>query len=256
MVFKSVLTAALAAPALVFGAAVPQDVSVQIVGGTAAVAGDVPYIVSIQQSGSHFCGGSLINGNTVVTAAHCAVGQSASSLSVRAGSLNRNSGGVTASVSSLRVYSGFSSSTLDGDVAILKLSTTIPTSSTISYATLAASGSDPASGTTLTVAGWGTTTEGGASLPTALRKVDVPVVARATCSSMYGGGITTNMFCAGLSSGGKDSCQGDSGGPIYTSSKQLVGIVSWGDGCARPNAPGVYTRVGSAAVNSFITSNA
>ncbi|KAJ4305230.1 hypothetical protein N0V90_000761 [Kalmusia sp. IMI 367209] len=264
MAIKSLMTAALVAPAAVFGAAIPPSElstqSVQIVGGVAASAGDFPFIVSLQQSGSHFCGGSLLNANTVVTAAHCAVGQTASRLSVRAGSLNRNSGGTLVGVSSIKVNSGFNSNNLDGDVAIFKLSTSIPTSSTISYAVLPASGADPAAGTTLTVAGWGTTTEGGSSLPTALRKVDVPVVARSTCASQYQSidpsyQITTNMFCAGLTAGGKDSCQGDSGGPIVDSSKVLQGLVSWGEGCAEPNAPGVYTRVGATSIRSFISAN-
>ena len=104
----------------------------------------------------------------------------------------------------------------------------------------------------------GTTSSGGSSLPTALRKVDVPVVARSTCASQYKAidpsySITNNMFCAGFSAGGKDSCQGDSGGPIVDSSKTLVGLVSWGEGCALPNAPGVYARVGT--LLSFINSN-
>ena len=67
---------------------------------------------------------------------------------------NRSSGGTVVKVSSIKNYSGFNSATLDGDVSILTLATSIPASSTISYATLAASGSDPAAGTTLTVAGW------------------------------------------------------------------------------------------------------
>ena len=80
---------ALVAPA-VYGAALPQDFhtdATQIVGGTAAAAGDFPFIVSLQKSGSHFCGGSLLNARTVLTAGHCAVGQTASTIKVRAGSL-------------------------------------------------------------------------------------------------------------------------------------------------------------------------
>jgi trypsin len=82
----------------------------------------------------------------------------------------------------------------------------------------------------------------------------VPVVSRATCRSQYSTAeITNNMWCAGVSSGGKDSCQGDSGGPIVDSSKTLIGTVSWGEGCALAGKSGVYARVGS--LSSFITSN-
>ncbi|KAF2018272.1 trypsin-domain-containing protein [Aaosphaeria arxii CBS 175.79] len=234
-------------------AAVPQA-QVQIVGGVPATAGEFPFIVSLQRGGSHFCGGSLLNANTVVTAAHCAVGQSASNLRVRAGSLQKASGGTLSNVASITIHPSFSSSTLNNDVAILKLSTPIPTSSTIGYAALPASGSDPAAGSGATVAGWGTTSSGGSS-PAALRKVDVPIVARTTCQSQYSvSEITNNMFCAGLTAGGKDSCQGDSGGPIInTSSRVLIGLVSWGEGCAAPNKPGVYARVGT--LLPFIQSN-
>jgi trypsin len=100
----------------------------------------------------------------------------------------------------------------------------------------------------------GDTSENGSG-STRLLKVDVPVVARATCRNNYSAtAITDRMFCAGVSAGGKDSCQGDSGGPIVSSSRVLLGIVSWGDGCARPGKPGVYASVG--ALRSFINSNA
>jgi len=262
------LIAALVLPAIVFSAAIPQDPpvpdwdnefpSTSIVGGTAAAQGDFPFIVSLQRStGSHFCGGTLLNANTVLTAAHCAVGQTASSLRVRAGSLSRTSGGVLVGVSRIIVNPGYQSSSYNGDLAIFKLSTPIPTSSTISYATLPASGSDPSSGTTLTVAGWGTTSSGGASLPVNLLKVDVPVVSRSSCQASYGtSSVTTQMFCAGLAQGGKDSCQGDSGGPIINkATKVLLGAVSWGEGCAAPNAPGVYANIGQATLRAFVAAN-
>ena len=97
----------------------------------------------------------------------------------------------------------------------------------------------------MTVTGFGTTREGGSSSDK-LMEVEVPVVSNAQCSNSYPGYITFNHICAGKE--GKDSCQGDSGGPLFWSSNSkfyLTGIVSFGQGCARPNYPGVYTRVTS-----------
>jgi trypsin len=175
---KSVLVA-LAVPALISAAAIPQEIpdnwdenSSDIVGGVAAAQGDLPFIVSVQVSGSHLCGGTLVNANTVISAAHCYYGRSTSGLGVRAGSLvssrlynpnrhetniasqNRGSGGVTATISSVRLHPNYNDDTSDYDMAVLKLSSPISTSSTISYATLAAAGSDPAAGSTVTTAGW------------------------------------------------------------------------------------------------------
>jgi hypothetical protein len=89
MQFKLAVVAAIAAP---MAAALPQaDVPVEgIVGGDLAASGDFPFIVSLsRKGGSHFCGGSLLNANTVLTAAHCSTGQTASNVQVRAGSLVR-----------------------------------------------------------------------------------------------------------------------------------------------------------------------
>jgi trypsin len=91
-------------------------------------------------------------------------------------------------------------------------------------------------------------------------RVDVPIVARNTCNAQYAkdpefgaNAISTNMVCAGFTSGGRDSCQGDSGGPLVSGST-LVGVVSWGKGCALANFPGVYAR--TANYISFINANA
>jgi trypsin len=91
-----------------------------------------------------------------------------------------------------------------------------------------------------------------------LQKVDVPLVSPAMCDKGYPGEITNTMICAGLEEGGKDSCQGDSGGPLVVTDnnnqKVLVGVVSWGYGCARPGQYGVYSKVNAAY--DWIMSNA
>jgi trypsin len=216
----------------------------RIVGGSVSASGAIPWIVSLRQS-SHFCGGSIITTRTIVSAAHCTYGTSASSISVRYNSLNHGSGGTLVSVSSIVNHASYSSSTLNNDISLLILSSALTLGQTQAQAvSLPSSGSDPSSGASTITAGWGYTTEGG-SLAAALRQVTVPIVARSTCQSQYGtSSITTNMVCAGLTAGGADACQGDSGGPL-TASGSLVGIVSWGNGCARPNYAGVYTRVGN-----------
>ncbi|KAM5349925.1 hypothetical protein ACJ41O_006430 [Fusarium nematophilum] len=260
MALKFAFVAALALPSFSSAAALPQSTDVaelnSIVGGEQAVPGDFPFIVSLSRTGgSHFCGGTLLNADTVLTAAHCSTGQTASRVQVRAGSLKRNTGGTLVGVSQIIIHPSYSSSTINNDVAIWRLSTPISTGSSVSYARLPAQGSDPVAGSLATVAGWGTTSEGGTSSPVDLRKVTVPIVSRATCRAQYGTSrITNNMFCAGLEQGGKDSCQGDSGGPIIDDATgTLIGVVSWGEGCAQPDFSGVYARVGS--LLPFISSN-
>jgi len=241
------------AAALPEAAAPPVANAGEIVGGSAATAGQFPFQVALLESGSLFCGGVLINANTVLTAAHCSVDYSASSVKVRAGSLKYASGGTLVSVSKIVVHPDYDSNTIDNDIALWQLATAIPTSSTIGYATLPVQGSDPASGTSTTVSGWGLTSEGGSTLPASLRYVSVPVVSRATCRSEYGtSAITDNMFCAAAT--GKDSCNGDSGGPIIiTSTGVLAGTVSWGQGCAEAGYAGVYERIGNYV--DYITKN-
>jgi trypsin len=83
-------------------------------------------------------------------------------------------------------------------------------------------------------------------------KVDVPLVPRAACASAYATStISDRMICAGYDAGGKDSCQGDSGGPLEVrgsgAARVLIGVVSWGEGCARKKKYGIYSNVAAAA---------
>ncbi|MFY0568725.1 serine protease [Archangium lansingense] len=225
----------------------------EIVGGSASIAGEAPWQVSLRRT-SHYCGGVIYNSKTVITAAHCVVGVQPSALSVRYNSLLHASGGTLVSVSSIVVHPSYNSSTIDNDIALIKLSSAMTLGSTNAKAVkLPAQGSDPAVGVIALASGWGVTSSGG-SMPAGLRSVYVPIVSRATARADYGSSaVTNNMIAAGLPEGGKDTCQGDSGGPLVING-ELVGITSWGWDCAASNRPGIYTRVGNYV--DWIKSNA
>jgi len=237
------------------GAVAPTVGSPDIVGGTTvSSASTYPFIANLQEDGSFICGGTILSTTKILTAAHCAVDGSASEFRFRVGSLKYNSGGTLVSVASKAVHPKYDANTVDYDVAVLTLSTPLTFSADIAAASLVASGSEPTSGESVTVIGWGTTSEGG-SVSTNLRQVSVPVVSLATCKNDYAqaGTITARMFCAAAS--GKDSCNGDSGGPIInTSTKTLLGGVSWGQGCAEAGFPGVYSDYANSELNSWIKS--
>lgn len=224
-----------------------------IVGGIPAADGAWPWQVALVQS-VFFCGGSLLSPDWVVTAAHCVVDDadnvfSPSEVSVRAGSLNPDSGGQLRTAAQVIVHPSYNPVTNDQDIALLRLSSPITGANIGAVAPLLASNepSLAADGTFATVTGWGATSSGGSTSST-LMQVDVPLLGPAACrNTAYGNEITNNMICAGFEGGGKDSCLGDSGGPLVVNDQQgghrLAGIVSWGNGCARPDYPGVYARV-------------
>jgi len=221
----------------------------RIVGGSTAPAGANPWIVSLRRTtaSSHICGASIVSTRTVVTAAHCVDGST--SMAIRYNSLNHGSGGTLVASSKVTKHASYSSNTIDYDVATVQLASALTLGQT-NAAAVALATAEPTTGT-VRAAGWGTTSSGGSTLPAALLQVDVPIVSRSTCQSAYGtSSITARMICAGQT--GKDSCQGDSGGPLV-SGTTLVGIVSWGQGCASAGYPGVYTNV--ANVRAWIVAN-
>ncbi len=231
-----------------------QIVSPRIVGGTVAGAADNPFQVALLTKSvannfdAQFCGGTLYKANYVVTAAHCSDFVTAGQVQVLTGTRNLDGTGVRRNVVSISIHPSWTPSTFNNDVAVWRLSTS---ATGIPLASLATA--DPAVGTSLLATGWGALSEGG-SFPINLRKVTLPLASTANCNdaNSYNGQITANMICAGRDSGGIDTCQGDSGGPLARGSV-LTGIVSWGNGCARPNFFGVYTRISQASIRNFIT---
>jgi len=225
-----------------------------IVNGYEAIPHEYPFMAALMNRKRQFCGGSLIDENHILTAAHCVAHLSKNDvqhLRVRLGDHNIRSSSeakhVEKRVKRVIRHIGFSSSTLHNDVAILTLEEKVAYSDTIQPICLA-SGRHLYDKSRVTVAGWGTLTEGG-SQPSNLMKVVVQVWSNEDCKASYGsaapGGIKKHMLCASLPH--QDSCSGDSGGPLFDcpvgGSCTQVGIVSWGIGCAKARYPGVYTRV-------------
>ncbi|XP_064103443.1 trypsin-1-like [Macrobrachium nipponense] len=151
-------------------------------------------------------------------------------------------------VSEIITHPDFDSYTQDNDIALLRLSTPVdfPANNEIAPVCLPPAG-NLYENVNATVTGWGKLSEYG-DTSSVLHEVIVPTMTNAKCSQLYEEVVTENMLCAGLDEGERDACQGDSGGPLVTNDEGTmrmieIGIVSWGDGCAAPGKPGVYTRV-------------
>ncbi|MFG2555690.1 S1 family peptidase [Streptomyces sp. NPDC048581] len=239
----AVVTATVAAAAAaLLSAPTAEAASTRIVGGTTTTASAYPYVMQITDaSQSQFCGGTLVSATKVVTAAHCMVDETTSSVRVVGGRTYRNgTNGTVSQVSDIWIHPDYTDATNGNDVAVLTLSTSMPYT-TASYVDSSDTGVY-AAGTTARIVGWGTTSSGGSS-SNQLRTATVPTVSDSSCGSSYGSDfIQSDMVCAGYSSGGVDTCQGDSGGPLLIGGV-LAGIVSWGEGCAQAGYPGVYTRL-------------
>ena len=273
------LTLALAAPAA------HAEVQPRIIGGSTTTIGQYPWQAAVvfdpaKVPGNpfqrQFCGGSLVTPYIVLTAGHCVhqtdpdnnsdldaddvdviLGQT--TLSTAPPSSELNVQGV-AKQSNYDDSYGPGQGVPSNDVAYLVLQTPYNGATPIDIAG-PSEGALWAPSSLEQVSGWGATAEsgpgsGGSDI---LRHATVPIVTDMTCGTDYGSFFNiSTMVCAGYPAGGIDTCYGDSGGPMQApiggGAYRLVGITSWGSGCAQPNAPGVYTRVADATLRSAVAS--
>jgi len=221
------------------------DPSPNVVGGTRAAQGEFPWMVRLSMG----CGGAMYTSQLVLTAAHC-VGSTGNNMSITAtvGVVDLQDPAAIKRTSNYVHRSSTYGTSTGGDWALIRLSSPITGVATLPITTTTAYDSG-----TFTIAGWGSATEGGGQ-QRYLLKAQVPFIDDVTCrdaGDYYADLIFAAEICAGYPQGGVDTCQGDSGGPMFRRDSAnnwiQVGIVSHGDGCARPSAPGVYTQVSTFA---------
>ena len=239
----------------------------EIVGGEDCDISEYPWQAAIYVDG-YLCGASIINEYWILTAAHCVEegNQIASPEDVTVGVGSSNpyaglfgAGGDEYDVEEVISHSSFGNYTSGGwgggmnhDIALLKLTAPIEFSDDVQPISLICSDQVNAgaqdAGVTTTITGWGNTSQGGSGSNT-LQYIEVPVIANNDPDVANNLNNNSNtQFLAGAVDGGMDSCQGDSGGPVAVRNVEntewlLIGITSWGQGCAQAGYPGVYTKI-------------
>mmetsp|Transcript_10999 Transcript_10999/g.35026 ORF Transcript_10999/g.35026 Transcript_10999/m.35026 type:complete len:376 (-) Transcript_10999:87-1214(-) len=247
--------AALALAAAVTAAAGAQStpVSPNIVGGDKVVGRPYDWVASLRDRNGHYCGGVLVgDGSWVLTAAHCVSDKTLPTV-IALGQYNPRDrpepGSVWVAPKQVIIHEYFNPFMLFNDVAVIELHERV---TSIAPAQLATSPTQDHDKQRATVVGWGAVKQNGKDSRTML-KTRIPIVSFSECTARRAYrrneiDPTVNL-CAGFQKGGKDACQGDSGGPLFTTDENghdlIIGLVSWGEGCARKYKYGVYSRISS-----------
>ncbi|XP_057689681.1 suppressor of tumorigenicity 14 protein homolog [Corythoichthys intestinalis] len=226
----------------------------RIVGGQNAELGEWPWQVSLHfLTSGHVCGASIISEKWLLSASHCfvthdAANHVASNWQTYSGMQDqfKHEDVQRRPVKRIISHPDYNQMTFDYDIALLELSEPLEFSNTIQPICLPAPSHVFPAGMSCWVTGWGALREGGQKAQL-LQKASVKIINDSVCNVVTEGQVTSRMLCSGFLSGGVDACQGDSGGPLVCFEESgkwfQSGIVSWGEGCARRNKPGVYTRV-------------
>lgn len=228
----------------------PEFVDFRIVGGNAVSSSRrFPWMVSLQNNGKHFCGAMLIHPSWLLTAKHCIKITATPLIMIGGLDLNNTTEFIMRKVLKIVEHP-------DLDVALIQLEQPVSDRTPIKV------NNNPTinPGINSEAIGWGRLSENG-SLTSILQEVSLPIVANDKCANLYSDKFqTNNHLCAGYEEGKKDACQGDSGGPLIImwddsdiSTQFLIGVTSWGIGCARQGKFGVWVR--TSAILPWITQN-
>ncbi|CAL8109399.1 unnamed protein product [Orchesella dallaii] len=227
----------------------------KIVGGGDAIPHELPWQVSLRQNLNtlHLCGGVILDTYTVLTTARCAELLDTFYSSVAAGKHNLSATEASQQIliiSSIHVHPQFPGSTdYSNDIAVIKVSQPFQWTE---FVTPIESLHDeyPISTEIATISGWGTKREEEIALQENLQKATVKIMDNLDCQQIVGHEIIVeeSMVCIAAFNSDEpvDSCTGDQGGPLIVEENGLavlVGLISFGTGCGRPNVPSFCTRV-------------
>merc|ERR1711971_691268 len=218
----------------------------------------IPWQVHLRQGSptagfGYFCGGTIIDAKTILTAAHCYHGKNLNAVDyfVTAGVVHVQDGaGQSAFVEKITLHESYNPSTINNDIAILKLKTPLTFNDNVRRACLPEASFVPTG--KAVASGWGLVAQFPDQSPKNLQWVTKPVVTNDKCAQQFNwSGITANMICAGDADGGESTCKGDSGGPLVVPKSStddtavVIGATSFGpgDGCGKPGLPAVYAYV-------------
>ena len=275
------LLALVSAALLALGAAVPvfaaeepageDEVTFQpqVVGGEPVDDGEYKFVAALRDVTrgntaykQQFCGGTLIDRNSVLTAAHCVEGVTAVQLRVTVGrTVLKSDQGQTRSVKDIARHPQYINSNVSFryDAAVLKLSSRIRNIPPVRIPDTTSNAFET-EGNTATIAGWGSTVKQPSNNdpdhPNRMQEAEVPIVSDQEAKRVYGSDYASSLMLA-AGEEGKDTCQGDSGGPIFDQKSTTgrffqIGITSFGNGCGARKYPGVYTEANSEDIMPFI----
>ncbi|XP_065368226.1 trypsin eta-like [Calliphora vicina] len=217
-----------------------------------------PFEVSIRKrfcdacAYEHYCSGTIYSNNVIITAASCVRNATTvHNFQVIAGTSKRTTSAKDGQVYLVEKITEHKQNSID--IALLHLTLDIKFNG-VTIAPVKLATEVPRVGKKAIVAGWGQLNENEVNFEEDIKAVQVPIIDLSLCKETYfWTDVKDTEICAGYLNGGVDACQGDAGGPLLVDN-EMVGIVSWGYGCARPNNPGVYTNV--VALRNWIQQNA